>query len=308
MFVDCVTAAETLGDSVVVSESLADLYVDDLQRPRESRAKLLCLRGGLQIAEIRDSMRNNSWPIELVKELRLRDGDHWLIADNALSDRTMTAKDIPAIGACAGIDGVPTGNVRCTWPIRRYDERTSVRGGLTWFEELLLDNQSAPGIVQFLLHYLIRLMQSAREHDASLFVEQVSVILTKDAQSNNKCLTPRLHADEYYGHRETAVLSLLESGWSETGGTWFFPNQTIADYPDGYDIRPDHIVGQRFINTAVVYPGNGDLCIYDGMQDSFGKARIQAGLPHISGDIAGRSSRLVVLMNHVSPDQSLTNV
>src|SRR3954447_13613062 len=38
-------------------------------------------------------------------------------------------------------------------------------------------------------------------------------------------------------------------------------------------------------------PGNGDLCIYDGMRNAGGIMSPDLGVPHISGDIPGASSR-----------------
>jgi len=304
MFVDVDEAAEILLGSVVVSDQLSELYLDDKQRDEGNRARLLCLRNGMRSDNLVRRMSEPVWPLELIRELRIPGEAGWLVSTGALQDRSMTPGDLSWVARAAGIDGEPAGNVRCTWPIRRYDERSSQTGSLEWLEELLERNGNAQGIVQPLLNALRELIHSARDNGAKLYVEQITAVIAKDAKSNNTCLTPRLHADEYYGCRETAVASLLEKGWSEKGGTWFLPACYMPEYPDGDAIEPANVASERFADIPVVYSGSGDVCIYDGMLDMTGNADPRLGLPHISGDLPGESSRLVILMNHTRPGRA----
>ena len=304
MFLNVNEAPRVLPGSVVVSDILSELYRDDRSREEGNRIRLLCLKNGLRSDDLMRGMSSPFWALDLIQEFRSLGGDGWLISTSALKDRSMSPSDFPLVARAAGVDGEPNGNARCTLPIRRYDERQSQSGGLEWLEALIDLNSASGGIVQPLLKSLRGLIQSATENGAGLYVEQITVVIAKDAKANNTCLTPRLHADEYYGWRETAVASLLETGWSDTGGTWFLPASYMPEFPDGDAIKPADFTSRRFANIPTVYSGNGDVCIYDGMLDMTGKANPSLGLPHISGDLPGKSSRLVILMNHIWPGRS----
>lgn len=299
VFMDCTTAEKCLNKLVYVSDDLADLYAND--RRNSNKFKLLCLRTRLIDSELTHFMSQADWPLHLTAQLQLPLGDHWLIATESSGDKRMNATDRQLLEAAAGATDTPSGNVRCTWPIRRYDERESSNGSVEWLAQMLKANRDAQGVVRPLLTYLSQLLQSARDNGAAFFIEQISLIIAKDPNADNSCLTPRLHADEYYGQRETAILSLLEPGWSEKGGTWFLPADDMNVYPDGDYIRPEDLSGDHFRDTPIVYSSHGELCLYDGMKNKSGNVCQHLGLPHISGDLTGQSSRLVVLLNHEPP-------
>jgi hypothetical protein len=301
VFLNVRAAARVLPGSVIVSDRLSDLYRSDKAEDVGSGARLLCLSHGLHSNALARAMSTPSWALNLIQELTPLGDMGWLISTTAMEDRPLSPSDFSLIDRASGVNGKPEGNVRCTWPIRRYDDRQSRSGGLEWMEARLHPNATRGGIAQHLLRATHRLMAAATEDGAEFHVEQISIVLAKDAQSTNTCLTPRLHADEYYGHREAAIASLLERGWSENGGTWFLPTCYMTKYPDGDSIKPEDVTSARFTDVPVVHTNSGDVCIYDGMQDAAGKAKASRGLPHISGDLPGESSRLVVLMNHAGP-------
>lgn len=301
MFLNVHTAARVLPESVIVSDQLSDLYRSDKARGAGNGARLLCLRRGLHSNALVRAMSNPSWALCLIQEFMPLGEMGWLISTTAMEDRPLLPSDFSLIYRATGANDTPDGNVRCTWPIRRYDDRQSQSGGLEWAEALLHLNAAREGIGQHLMSALHQLMAAAREEGAEFYVEQISIVIAKDAHSKNTCLTPRLHADEYYGHRGAAIASLLERGWSENGGTWFLPTCHMSGYTDGDSIKPEAVKSAQFNDVPVVHTNSGDVCIYDGMRDAAGKVNPSRGLPHISGDLPGESSRLVVLMNHARP-------
>ena len=289
IFMDVCEAAVVFKEQIFCSEHLRELYLHDRQRERGGRARLLCLKDGTRFSTPIERMSSTSWPLELIRGLRSAEGDDWVVSTGVMGDRPMMASDLSLVAAAAGIDSEPTGNVRCTLPIRRYSERTSKAGGLEWLEGLQQRSSTSLGLVQSLINALRELILDVQENGATLYVEQITAVFAKDATAKNTCLTPRLHVDEYYGHRETAVASLLEKGWSQKGGTLFFPTCGMSKFPDGETITPAHLATERFVDIPVVYVGSCDVCIYDGMLDETGNADPQLGLPHISGDVPGES-------------------
>lgn len=302
MFIDCLEASTNSLFRVKASKSISSLYESDLS-DEDRLPHILCLLGALRGARISEGMSVSTWPIDLIQNLKTLDGNKWLIAHGSLREEQLTRDDFETICNATGMRGKPRGNVRCTLPIRRYDERNSTIGGIYWLEQLIKSNNSSAGIILPLLLAIKKVMIDAKANGADLFLEQISMVIAKDPLGTDTCLTPRLHADEYYGFRETAVASLIEEHWSPNGGTWFLPTCTMQDYPDGNTIKPSDLLSDRFQNVPIVYSSSGDLCIYDGMLDEQGTSCANLGLPHISSDIPGRSSRLVLLFHHRRPEK-----
>ncbi len=50
-------------------------------------------------------------------------------------------------------------------------------------------------------------------------------------------------------------------------------------------------------DEVILKTGSGDILIYDGMIGADGVALTRNGIPHISPEIAGKSSRMSVLMH-----------
>lgn len=302
MFIDCLEASTNSLLKVKASKSISSLYGSDLN-DKGKLPRILCLLGALRSARISQGMSISSWPIDLIQNLKPLDGNKWLIAHDSLVEEQLTRDDFETICNATGMRGKPRGNVRCTLPIRRYDERNSSIGGIDWLEQLIKSNNSSAGMILPLLLAIKKVMIDAKANRADLFLEQISMVIEKDPSAADTCLTPRLHADEYYGFRETAVASLIEKNWSPNGGTWFLPTCTMQDYPDGNTIKPSDLHSDRFQDVPIVYSSSGDLCIYDGMLDEQGVSCANLGLPHISSDIPGRSSRLILLFHHLCPEK-----
>lgn len=159
-----------------------------------------------------------------------------------------------------------------------------------------------PSIARALLDRLIELLASASECGGQLLVEQLTIIVAKDAAEPLRTLTPLLHADEYYGPRETAISSLCESGWSRYGGALFLPTCRMSDFAEAGPVDMQRLTS-GLTKEPVVMPGTGDVLFYDGMNGKDGTTAPSRGVPHISADVAGASSRLVILMRHFPPSR-----
>ena len=79
---------------------------------------------------------------------------------------------------------------------------------------------------------------------AQMFTEQLSVVITKDPDSLSSGIAPILHSDNAYGHRESAITSILEKGWDKFGGTFYLPGG-LPNERVGYT-SPGH--GARYLN------------------------------------------------------------
>ena len=105
--------------------------------------------------------------------------------------------------------------------LRDYRDRSSVVGGVEWWthsEPMLSDGT----LGSIFVAELFRLLRSAEGCGIGLYVEQVT-ISAKSREEQAVTLTPTLHSDELYGIRETAIFSILEPGWSPSGGAVFAP-------------------------------------------------------------------------------------
>lgn len=294
-------AVRYLPTRVACANSLDQLYRNERLWNELGSIRLVGTLGAVRTSAIEGLMGCPVWPLDLLTGSVLDTGQFWSISRGGVAEEPFGPRHLALIRAATGADGDPHGNLRLTWSVRRYSERDDRMGSLAWLETALQRHLSRRGLLTELLHRLVRLFLLARSAGAELFLEQLTVVLAKDASSPNPCLTPRLHADEYYGYRETAIASLLEPGWSTRGGTWFLPTLTMRDIPDGDGLMPERI-DERFPDTPIVGAGNGDLCIYDGMRGATGAKSQDLGTPHISGDLPGASARLVVLMHHRPPN------
>lgn len=277
---------------------VASLYRAD--RESGGGASLLCLEAGLHSTALDAALAAADWALELVSSLVRSYGSAWLFAQDHQRENAMRAEDLPLLRGALGLDAAPRGNVRLTWSIRTYRDRDQNLGGSQWLEGLMAANWNAPPIARALAQALAGLAGNVRSAGGELFVEQISVLISKDGRLPTRALTPSLHADEYYGRRQSAIATLAEAGWDEHGATIFFP--TLSPRELGSEWRmPGELVDATFPAAPRYVPSSGDVVIYDGMQDEHGRKQADRGVPHISGDLPGRSSRLVVLMRHRAP-------
>lgn len=300
MYMTPAQAQSTLTDHICVSTSIRSLYDEDLFSDRTEPLTLLVVEGALANGDVRRHFADPRWPLDLITGMAFPPDHYWRFAERQDLERPLDPGDLGRIAAACGIDGRPGGNVRCTWWIRRYDERVSLDGGLEWFSRVLARQTAVAGIARSILTAIVGLLSSVREGGGEILVEQLTIILAKDPADELRTLTPHLHADEYYGHRETAICSLLEEGWNPHGGTLFLPTRRMADL-DALGTFDVGRIERELSGEPILTPASGDVLIYDGMIGSDGRIDRRLGVPHISADVPGRSARLVMLMRHRNP-------
>lgn len=280
---------------------MASVY--DCERASPEPVDLLVVEGALATPALRAAFADPAWPRRLVEGMRLPEGHDWLFTARLAGpreDRRLRPEDLGLISAAAGIAAPARGNVRCTWWIRRYDELRSTDGDLDFFRRMQAAGGHGDPIAGAIVDALCALLAAAAAGGGALLVEQLTVILAKDAGDGLQTLTPFLHADEYYGRRETAIASLTEDGWSRQGGALFLPALRMAnlDRRGRFDLAR---VKGELGDELVVTPRSGDVLIYDGMRMPDGSVDRGRGVPHVSADVPGESARLVVLMRHATP-------
>lgn len=289
----------TVSSSFVLKRrSFAELYGDD--RAQGQTMPLLCLEGGLRSTALEAHLARPDWVLNLVGGLVRTGGSDWLFAQDHQEERSICADDMPIIRRAAGIDETPDGNLRLTWSIRTYDDRDVAVGGCDWLSDLAAANTRSPSIAIDLVDTLSALVRSAQDAGGSLLIEQISLLISKDGRQATKSLTPSVHADEFYGRRQSAIASLCETGWSDFGATIFYPTLRPHDLGPAGRMAADAFAAS-FPDATCHVPASGDVIIYDGMVNDHGGKDMQSGIPHVSGDMAGRSSRLIVLMRHEAP-------
>ncbi|MCT4334397.1 hypothetical protein MU516_16160 [Paracoccus sp. YLB-12] len=270
-----------------------------------ARPDLLILEKGLWSPSLAAAFATPAWSIDLVETLPLPKGHHWMFARSDSQDPTghdppLDETGLGALRAAAGLEAPARGNVRCTWWIRPYNRRTSSNGDAKFFDRIAEGGEGLRPVTRALLDAIRGLQTATADAGGSLLVEQITIVLAKDASAPLATLTPRLHADEYYGRRETAIAALLERGWSPWGGAMFLPTLRMSDLGCAGPVGLDELDAVA-AGAPVLVPGTGDVLLYDGMIGPDGQVDRRLGTPHISADVAGRSARLVVLMRHMSP-------
>ena len=279
-------------ESVIVENSYAALSaLDDVLGHRPA---LLVWKGGFSNKELNQHFSRSDWPIEFIKAFPISQWP-WIIkypGDCDLVDESMSI-----LNRAIGINSLPEGNIHLTLELRSYDTRKGDVGGLSWWESRadIIRGRSALG--DSFICRLLEVFSEVKDCGNEIFIEQLSIIISKDKSASQGTLTPFLHSDIYYGARETAISSLLESGWEGHGGALFMPDVKIIQFGEDYesiglqetfDLAYDHSLWKTY---------SGDILIYDG-QIKDGEACGSRGIPHISPDLPGHSSRLCMLMHH----------
>lgn len=289
---------------IALFDNFSDLYRHDADGSM-MRADVLVWPGALATRQICSFFDRSEWPLELLSSLILPEDEDWLFAHSDDADQSrprpgLTESDLSRIAKAAGVEQAPCGNFRCTWWIRRYDQTDEHSGSIAYFQSVQQRLQPGPSLGRALIERLIDVLTAAHTNGGDLLVEQLTLIVAKDEARPLRTLTPRLHADEYYGARETAISSICETGWSRQGGALFLPTCRMSDFAG---VGPIDMKRLRAGVTSepVMGSDSGDLLIYDGMRMADGTVDRGQGVPHISSDVLGESARLVVLMRHRPP-------
>jgi hypothetical protein len=192
-----------------------------------------------------------------------------------------------------------TGNAAFDLKIRDYQEGKEVsRGGLSWWRTVRSDlgSNNSPFVRAF-VEEMTRMLEVCGEKQLNLHVEQISIIISKDPSSPLASLTPTLHSDTYYGRRETALVSLSEPNLGGLRGTLFVPTVRMDALEKHRPIDLNKLF--EILKSETIIEGqSGDLFLYGGMIGADGVPSTTNGVPHISCDQPGLSSRLIVLMKN----------
>lgn len=255
-------------------------------------------------------MTSAHWPTELLGALNpdagwTWDAKHSRGVDNVLHD----AEEIfDLLAAASGAYGRPRGNMVVTLNLRSYEDKVSEIGGCDWWRarrgQALLQRSN---IAAELLTALIDMLEWSRRAGIEIFTEQLSMVIAKDPDEPVATLTPTLHSDLYYGERESVLCSLLEPGFNPFGGTLLVPGIRMSDVQPHLPIDLAKLL-ELLPDEAMVKVESGDIMLHDGMIGPDGIAVMERGLPHISPDVAGQSSRIVFLMRQVSTARAQTPV
>ncbi|MDH1281560.1 hypothetical protein ACPA1H_20855 [Ectopseudomonas chengduensis] len=281
-------------ENVIVDDSYAALS----KRDTELRYKpaLLVWKDGFLDKELKQHFSRPNWPVDLVKAFG---PSEWRWIMKYPEEGELVNESMLILEKAAGLHGRPDGNIHLTLELRSYDVRDSDVGGLNWWRSRASAVRGRTELGDLFVNRLLEVLSEVECSGGSLFVEQLSIIISKDGTASQGTLTPFLHSDMYYGVRETAITSLLESGWEGHGGALFMPDVKMAQFGEDdesiglqntFELACEHSLWRTY---------SGDILIYDG-QIKEGKACGSRGIPHISPDQPGRSSRLCVLMHHKS--------
>lgn len=246
-------------------------------------------------------MAQADWAVALVADLTEEIGS-WSCSSSSFSGKTSDRAQLASlISAAGGQDAPPAGNVLLRLRVRPTLWSELPYGGLTWCR-LLASRLGAGSLARAVVEVVADLLASAGARGVDLHFEQVCVVHAKDPAARAPALAPELHADMEGGPLQSAIASVFEPGWSAEGGTLFVPNRTMAEFPPR-SIGPDQL--RALIDPSDEFrPGSGDLVIYDGMIGPDGRPSRANGVPHLSLDQPGRSSRLVLMMEHRSSASS----
>lgn len=282
---------------VAVSPDLYQLLADDdaAHRAKLNRA-LLVWRGGFASTGLTAALDEADWPIRMLDAMPPSEDWPWkLVAAGAKV--TDPAQILAALTAATGAHAQPRGNVHLTLELRRYEEKLGTVGGLEWWLARKRDLESRGGFAGTFIHTVLKTLEDACAAGSRLFIEQLSIVISKDPAAALSTLTPTLHADEYYGRRQTAIVSLLERGWSSVGGAVFVPMRSMQDL---WHLRPITMqtLDEKLEGETLLCTDSGDVLLYDGMVGTDGTPNRANGIPHISPDVPGKTSRLCVLMYH----------
>jgi len=259
---------------------------------------LVVWQGALASQQINDGMQGPDWCTRLLKAVQDNPAWEWRARSNSQEKRIFDQAEIFQLAEFAsGTRGSPSGNLVTTLNLRTYGEVEANIGGYAWWKEQNGQSSVKDPFVKSLMDKVEDMLGQAQSVGADFYVEQIALIITKDVASPNATLTPNLHSDESYGFRETALCSLFECGYNPFGGTIFMPTTNMAELAPYHPLTLQKSLAM-LPEIPIVKSNAGDLLCYDGMKDENGVAKMENGIPHLSPDLPGISSRAIFLMRN----------
>ena len=217
-------------------------------------AKLLIWQRALSLD---DKMVQPDWCIRLMDDWADGLGKEWHVQTTINGPVVRSFKAARSIiAAAAGNVHRPAGNAMASITIRDYDDRASDAGTLEWWSRIAQCNgtYSLGGIIA---EGLSLMLNRARSAGFELFVEKLSIVLSKDPSAPLVTHTPTLHCDLHYGRREAAIVSVLERGH----GTVFFPTLHNTDLADGENLTVQSAL-KKYPDHPAVSTKSGDMVCY----------------------------------------------
>lgn len=293
MFIRDYALPEHLAHRVLVGDDLEWPIEADRGRPPSIAPDLLVWRGAFCQPGLLAHFEHPHWPLDLLDALPCPTWP-WIL----LMRREMQMDPADILRrtiAAAGVSGPPEGNIHLKLEIRRWEDRATAIGGLDWWLERAQEVAQRNSFGAVLIAALIGVLITATQRGVPLFTDQLSIVLTKHPQSPASGIAPLLHSDRAYGHRESAITSLLEKGWDACGGALYVPGRRMSELQSLLPITVQDI-DRKLSREAVLMSQSGDLLIYDGMLSPSGQSHAQLGIPHLSAELPGRAARLAILM------------
>lgn len=260
---------------------------------------LVVWRDAMKHPDIENSMQTPEWPVNLLTALSVDKSWRWEarhsdVVEEIKEDR---ARTIELVAAASGVKSTPAGNLIVVLNLRDYTDKASDVGNYEWWRSQEYGVSSPDLLTRSLFSKTADMLLKARNVGADFCVEQMAVVVAKDATKPSPTLTPTLHSDMYYGVRETALVSLLEKGFNPFGGTVFVPTVKMDTLEEHRPINMQKLLSLLPDEPIVKSRGN-DVVFYDGMIGLDGSVSTGRGIPHISSDQPGTNSRLVLLMRN----------
>ena len=269
-----------------------------MQKP-EDRPVAVIWREAMYDMAVEAGMRQPDWPIKIISSLAKHLGWNWDAKHSRNTDEVITdPKEILSLARLAcGVASRPEGNIIVTLNLRSYQDKCSDVGGFNWWSDQRKNIQDSDVFVSAFLSKLTDMLHCAYDSEIGIYTEQMSLVIAKDSMSPIATLVPILHSDLSYGERESTLCSLLEPGYNPYGGVLSVPTikMTALEKELPIDI---HKLFELLPDVPIVKVNSGDIMLHDGMIGPDGKAVLERGLPHISPDLPGKSSRIVFLMRH----------
>lgn len=253
-------------------------------------------RGAFNSPALARHFASPTWPLELL---------HALPPSREWPWKSMEAPDlitepsaiVLAASEASGSFSAPTRNAHIALELKTVDERETNIGGLEWWKDRRAGIVGASELGAGIVNSILNVIEVAAACGSHLFVEQLSIILSKAPSRRLRTLAPMIHSDKSYGSRQAAIASIIEAGWDQHGGTILLPTLKLSDIPHEQRAALS-LFHEQNPNTPIVLSASGDILIYDGCLDASGADREDIGIPHVSPEALGAGARLAVLMHH----------
>lgn len=260
---------------------------------------LLIWRNAIDSRVIRQGMQRPTWPLQILEALPPEKRWPWEVRQAGREDAITDPSMIRNLAcSAAGILHAPHGNITLSLSLRSYEEKTSPIGSYVWWREQRERMNLHSLFIRGLFTGFGKVLIAVGRLGFDFRIEQIAMVIAKDDKVSIATLTPTLHSDMYYSFRETALCSFAEQAYDRHQGTLFVPTMRMDALEEHRPITMEKM-HTLFAEIPVIEAGSGDVVLYDGMIGKDGNTSTANGIPHISPDMPGCSSRLLVLMRNL---------